>query len=266
MAKDLIGEQQPQDNESQHNGHIPHPGGNTRLMVFRIEPFLLDRRQHVLRKQLTIDTVELCQQIWVVGHEFVFTIGHIYRLVRQVFHLMMIHQPLQRYCVPQHHSLLFVAHLAKRFDHIVIGDGIVAPSAFHHQVVAEAASMYHHLLVCQIFQGHRSWWIGLMEHHAMGEQLDSGLSIDSVLIVEIGIHAQHQIRVAVLQVLQSLLGGFQLDNIGNIQLLENHLQQLNVVAYRNTFLVQERIRPQVPCILIHQRTFFCKLSEISVPV
>ena len=107
-------------------------------------------------------------------------------------------------------------------------------------------------------------------HHTMGEELYDGLSVRGIVPCETGIHSEHQVRLSLLQVGLSLQGGLQFDDIWDVQLLEDHLQEVDVITIRFTVLIQEHIGPQVPCIFIDEgpglvindsRVFICRSSN-----
>jgi hypothetical protein len=84
----------------------------------------------------------------------------------------------------------------------------------------------------------------------MGEQLEYGLAVSGIVVVEMGIHTAHQVCLSCLQVIECLGGGFQFDDIGNVEFLEDKFEQVDVIAYGFTVLVQKGIGPQVPRILV----------------
>ena len=51
----------------------------------------------------------------------------------------------------------------------------------------------------------------------------------------------------------SLQGGFQLDDIGDVEFFEDQFQEVDVIAVGFTVLIQEHVGPQIPRILIDQR-------------
>ena len=73
----------------------------------------------------------------------------------------------------------------------------------------------------------------------------------SVVVVEVGIHTAHQVGVSVLQVVEGILCGFQLDDIRNVKFLALHSEQVDIVAYRIAVLVEKRVGPQIPCVFIY---------------
>ena len=65
--------------------------------------------------------------------------------------------------------------------------------------------------------------------------------------------SQHQVRLPVSQILESLLLWAQPDGIGDIELFHDQAYQVDVEAVRLAVVVKEGVWPQVPCVLIHQR-------------
>ena len=66
-----------------------------------------------------------------------------------------------------------------------------------------------------------------------------------------------------LQVFQGFLGGLELDDVGNVKLLEDDVEQFDVESVRLAVVVDERVWPQVPRIFVDERGvlrigyFFC---------
>ena len=75
-------------------------------------------------------------------------------------------------------------------------------------------------------------------------------------MVEISFHAHDEIRFAFFQVFESIQSGLEFDDIGDVEPLEDHLQQINVITIGLAVLIQEGIRPQVPRILVDERVFY----------
>ena len=150
--------------------------------------------------------------------------------------------------------------------HVVVGDGIMAPAVLGHEVVAETAFMDNDAVVGQILQILDFHRVNLLVQHAMCENLDNGLAIVSIFVVERGIHAANQVGMTVLQVFEDLLCRLQLDDIWDIEFLAQHLEQVDVVAHGFAVLIKEGVGPQVPCIFIYQRTLFRKCPYAVVPL
>ena len=90
----------------------------------------------------------------------------------------------------------------------------------------------------------------------MSEDLNDRLAILSVFIVEVRIHTAHQVGMSTFQVVKGFLCRFQLDDVGDVKFLTQHLEQVDVVAYSLAILVEEGIRPQIPCVFINKWVFF----------
>ena len=99
----------------------------------------------------------------------------------------------------------------------------------------------------------------------MRKDLYHRLAILGIIVVEMGIHAAHQVGMTVLQVFEGLLCRLQLDDIWDIEFLAQHLEQVDVVAHGFAVLIKEGVGPQVPCIFIYQRTLFRKCPYAVVP-
>ena len=67
--------------------------------------------------------------------------------------------------------------------------------------------------------------------------------------------------MAFLQVFQGLAGGLELDHVGNVKPLADQFQQVDVVTHRLSVLVEERIGPQVPRILVDERAFRAEADD-----
>ena len=59
---------------------------------------------------------------------------------------------------------------------------------------------------------------------AMGEDLYDALSVLGIFVMEVGVHAAHQVSASGFQVVQGVLGRLQFHLIGNVQLLEDEFQ------------------------------------------
>ena len=71
-------------------------------------------------------------------------------------------------------------------------------------------------------------------------------------MVEVCFHAKDQVRFPFFQVVESIQGGLKLDDIGNVETLEHHLQQVDVIAIGFSILIEEGVRPKIPRIFVNQ--------------
>ena len=246
------------EDEHQQDGHqIPHPRGDARLLVLRIEPFVLDGLQLAGGAQQREDAVHLFQQLEVVRHEFILSMRDIHRCQFQLVIVELVEQPFQRQRVPHDVTPFLVVGILHRLLHVVVGNGVPPPPPSFHEVVAETAAMDDDTLRGQVIDCSYLKRFALSVDDTMRKQLYDALTILCVLVMEVGIHTAHQVCPPCLQVVQGILRRLQLDFVGDFQLLEDEFQQVDVIAYRFTRVVKERIRPQVPSILIDQGLLFC---------
>lgn len=62
---------------------------------------------------------------------------------------------------------------------------------------------------------------------------------------------ESEVRLTFLQVFQHRLMRFETDNIGNVELLHQYFQQVDIVAVGLTLLIDERIRPKIHRVFLH---------------
>ena len=186
--------------------------------MVRIEPLVLDGLQPSFRVQQDIDAVELGKQAGIVRHELVFTMLHVGGLQFQIVVIELANQELQRQGIP--HNLVFLREMSLLHSilHVVVGYGIVAPAMLHHEVVAETAFMDDDPVIGQVFQSLDLCRVVFLVQQAMGEYLDDRLAILPIIVMEMGIHAAHQVGMSVFQVVKGILRWFQLDNVGYVEL------------------------------------------------
>ena len=100
--------------------------------------------------------------------------------------------------------------------HVVIGYGILSPSPLLHEMVAETAVMHDDALCGEVVDALDEHWLVLAMDDAMGEYLDDATAILCILIMEVCVHAAHQVGMSGLQVVECVLGRLQLDSIWNM--------------------------------------------------
>ena len=72
--------------------------------------------------------------------------------------------------------------------------------------------------------------------------------------------SQGQVALAAFQVVEGLLCRFQLDDVGNVESIHHQSYQVYIISLRFTVIVEERVGPQVPYVLIYQRMILCVLT------
>ena len=206
----------------------------------------------------------------VVGKEFILTIGQVDGVQLEVGGLELLHEPFQRHGVPDDDTVILCTDLLDGFLHVVIAHHIISPTVLLDKVMTEAALVHDDGMPAHVGLLTDLEVLARRGHHTMGEELYDGLSVRGIVPCEAGIHSEHQVRLFLLQVFLSLQGGLQLDDIRDVQLLEDHLQEVDVITIRFTVLIQEHIGPQVPCIFIDEgpglviydsRVFICRSSN-----
>ena len=247
--------QQEQRQQKHSDDSRPNPCRYTGLRPFRIEPLVLDGLQTSRCIQTGVDAVHLVKQVEVVHHEFVFSVRHVDGLQFQIIVLELMEKPLQTDGVPHDAIIGIVMDKLYGFAHVVVGNGIVAPSALHHEHVTETASMDNDAIVGQILVGIDNPGVFLSAEHAMGENLNHRLAVGGIIVVQMVLHTNLQVATARLQILQRHLGRFQLNDVRDIEFLENHLQQIDIETHGLAIFVQKNIGPQVPGIFVDKRMF-----------
>ena len=112
------------NDEHHESHHLPNPFGNARVLVFRIEPFVLDGLQVARGLKHGVYAVYLVQQARVVGHELILAMRNIDGRELHVLEVHGLYQPFQRHCVPQNLVARLVVGTLYSFLHVIIGDGI----------------------------------------------------------------------------------------------------------------------------------------------
>ena len=123
-------------------------------------------------------------------------------------------------------------------------------------MVTETAFLHYYFLLRQVVESLDYECLALRMCHAVGEHVDNVLAVVSgVVIVEIGPHAQHKVRVAVLKIFKGLARGFQAYLEGYFKLLHDKMSEVHVVACGMTIVIKEHVGPEVPRVFINHRTF-----------
>ena len=95
-------------------------------------------------------------------------------------------------------------------------------------------------------------WFVLGGYHAVGEQLDDGLAVVPVFVVEQGVHARCQVGLAFFDVFQHLSAFLETNAVRYVQLFQQQPDQLYVVTC-SPVIIQERVGVQVYGILVNER-------------
>ena len=98
----------------------------------------------------------------------------------QVVVLELANQVVQRQGIPYNLILSGQMGLLYGFLHVVVGNGIVAPSVLNHEMVAETAFMDNDAMVGQIFNAVDFDGVNLLMQHAMREDLDDSLAVFAI--------------------------------------------------------------------------------------
>ena len=174
----------------------------------------------------------------------------------QIVELELMDEPFQGERVPHNLTARVEMCLLDGLLHVIVWDGIFTPALADHQMVAETAIVYDNAKIGQIFHLVDDRSDTFLVYNTMGEQLEHGFAVHGIVVVEVGIHAAHQVSLSCLQVVECLAGGFQFDDIGDVKFLEDEFEQVDVVAYGLAILIQEGIGPEVPCVFIHEGIVF----------
>jgi hypothetical protein len=123
-------------------------------------------------------------------------------------------------------------------------------------MVAETAIVYDDTVIGQVLHLVDDRFDTFLVYYTMSEQLEHGFAVHGIVVVEVCIHTAHQVSLSCLQVIESLVGGLQFDDIGDVKFLEDEFEQVDVVTYGLAILIQEGIWPEIPCVFIHEGIVF----------
>ncbi len=101
-----------------------------------------------------------------------------------------------------------VVNILHGFLHIIIGYGILPPSPFFHEMVAETASMNDDSVFGKIVDTLDEYRFVFTVDDAVGEYLDDTPAILCIFVMEVCVHTAHQIGMPSLEVVQRILCGF----------------------------------------------------------
>ena len=176
--------------------------------------------------------------------------------------MVAVHQPFQRQGVPDDLAVFVGTHLLYHLSQVATWDGILFPTVVYHQVVAHAVGVDYHLdaFLAQVAKGLDVRRLALGRCQTLREQGDGVVAVESVLVVEAYGQTQHEVRLPVSQILESLLLRAQLDDIGDVEFFHDQTDQVDVEAVGLAVVVKEGVWPQVPRVLIHQRILLCIYS------
>ena len=96
--------------------------------------------------------------------------------------------------------------------------------------------------------------------HTLGEQCHGVLAIETILIVITHGQSQGQVALATFQVVEGFLCRLQFDDVGNVESIHHQPYQVNIITFWFAVVVEERVGPQVPYVLIYQRMILCVLT------
>ena len=129
------------------------------------------------------------------------------------------------------------------------------PAAVEHEVMAETAAMEHDRHTAQILDIMDEDRVRLGRHHAVSEQADDFASIVGKLVMEGCCHTQHQVGAPGLEVFQRFVRWLELYDERNVQLFEQQIQHVDIIALRLALVIKVHVGPQVTGVLIDQRMF-----------
>ena len=133
----------------------------------------------------------------------------------------LVEEPFQHQCVSNNLASLMVVGILYSFLHVIVGYGVLAPSAILHQVVGNAAIVNDDLLCGQIVKVFHKCSFSFLVSNAVCEYLDDAIAKLSILSKELCVHAAHQVGTSVLHIVQNVLEWLELDFEWNVQFLEN---------------------------------------------
>ncbi len=236
------------------------------LQVLGIEPFVLQRLQFFGDIEFGQFLVEYVEQMLVVRHELILTVGHIHGGQLEVVDQVAVHEPFQRQGVPHDLTFLTGTHLLDHLSDIFSGDGVVAPAVVKHQVVAHRVTVDDdlHTGLAQVAEGLDLYGFRFRRDHTLGEQRHSILTIETILVVITHGQSQGQVALATFQVVEGLLCRLQFDDVGNVESIHHQPYQVNIISLWFSVVVEERVRPQIPYVLIYQRMSLCVLTVVRL--
>ena len=189
--------------------------------------------------------------MFVVRDEFILTMRHVDGGQFQVVQSVLADEPFQGKGVPYNLSLSLLIDLLEDCLHIFAGDGALLPSLLVHQLLTEAVLPDHHLTVGQVSEAFYKIFLIIRAGHTLREQRDGGMTVCTVNLMTVFYQPEHQVRLLVAHIGKRLLTGFQLDDIGDIELVEEHFDQVDVKTVGFSFIVDKSIGPQVAGILVN---------------
>ena len=171
----------------------------------------------------------------------------------------MLYQPFQRERVPHNLIPFLVVYLLYRFPHVVAHDGMRFPAVVVHQVIAEARVVDEHpdARLVQVAEVLNHYVFALRRYHALGEQGDGIAPVQAVFVVESRCQAEREVCLPVLQIVEHLLLMLQPDDVRDVQLVHQQADEVDVIALGLAIVVDVRIGPQIPGVLIHERILLC---------
>ena len=188
----------------------------------------------------------------IVGEELILAIGQLDGLYLQIGGLILLHEPLERHGVPDDDAIVLSADALDGLLHIVVGHNVGGPAVFLDEVMAEATLVNDDGVVLEVLAVIDDNLLAAGGHHAMGEELNDGLAVAGVIARKTGIHTEHEVGLVLPQVGLGLESGLEPHDVGDVELLENHLQKVDVIAVGLAVLVEEHIRPEVPRIFVDE--------------
>ena len=241
------------------NNQIPYPGGDLLFRLLRIEPFVLYGSDLLIGIEIGIGLVEQIQQVLVVGHELIFTMRHVHGGQFEVIQMIAVDEPFQCGCVTDDLSLFLDTDLLDGLFQVTTGNGIVAPAVVEHQVMAQAGVADDHFqtVFAQVAEVTDLYLFLFRGGDTLGEEGDGMPTIAGVLIVEAGCQTECEVGLACFQILKDFLLRLETDDIGNIQLLHQSLDEVDVKSFRVAFVVHIGVGPQVAGVFINQGTVSC---------
>ena len=191
------------------------------------------------------------QQLFVVRDELILAVRHIDGSQFQVVQLVLVDEPFQGKGVPHNLSLFLVIDLLEDGLHILAGNSVFLPSFAVHQLLTETILPNHHLVVGEVFETVYHIFFIIRTGHTLREQRDDSTTVGTLNLLTVFYQSEHQVRLLVAHIGKRLLTGFQLDDIGDIELVEEHFDQVDVKTVGFSFIVDKSIGPQVAGILVN---------------
>ena len=157
--------------------------------------------------------------------------------------MVFLHEPFQRHGVPHDDTIIECADFLDGFLHVIERLNLFRPLVFLDEIVTETAFMHDDGVAGKASDILNFYGFVGGGDDAMGEELYNVVAEDGVAMSELGVHSEHEVRLALSQVVLCIERRHQLDDVGHVQLFEDKFQQVDIITVGFAILVEEHVRP-----------------------